>query len=129
MITIMHGGRIIAGRLRSLDQIVRRAVPALVNRWDGDEAGVASVVEIPRGFGVAWVVRDTIVAELHRRGQIEQAATYKERYRLATMTLQLPRPTGKVTCIIDGWGNVLVIELDAQELRWGLRYTAPGGSA
>jgi hypothetical protein len=129
MIAAMSRRRTITGaHALDLDAAIRKAVPALVRRWDGGEMAVASIVEVAPGFGVAWFVRGRLVADLHRRGQGEQAVVYKEKYRLATVTLQLPRAVGKVSCVIEG-GDVLVVELDADELRWGQRFTAPGGTA
>jgi hypothetical protein len=129
MIQLMaRRGGIVGGPLAP-DVIIHKAVAALANKWDGDETAIAIIVEIPQGFGVAWVQREQVAAALHRRGQGAQVAGRTERYRLATVALRRPQTKGTVSCVVNGWGDARMIEIDARELRWMQRYTAPGGSA
>jgi hypothetical protein len=68
MIELMPRRPVIVGGPQTLHAIVQRAAPALVKKWDGDEAAVAGVVEAPRGVTVAWIVRETLIVDPRQLG-------------------------------------------------------------
>jgi hypothetical protein len=113
----------------AIDAVVRMAAPALAKSWSGDETAVGMVVEQPGGFAVVWTNPERVIADLARRADAEQDPRRRERYRSATAVLSGPRSDGRVSCVVAGWGDLLTIDLEAEDLRLGQQFTAPGGSA
>jgi hypothetical protein len=114
----------------ALDVIIRSLAPKLAETWLGDEGLVGMLVEQPGGVGIVWAPRERAIGELARRGEIEQDPQRRQRYDEAISALRGPRAQGKVSALVAGWGGMVAVELEADDLRVGKRLTTwSGGSA
>lgn len=114
----------------ALDAIVHRLAPKLSETWPGDEALVGLVVQDGQRIGIVWIPRERALADVTRRGNGETNPRRRQRYERAIAALTAPRVSGTVSLVVAGWGDMVVIEIEAEDLRTGkLLTTWSGGTA
>jgi hypothetical protein len=111
----------------ALDVLLRTVAPKLADTWPGDEGLVGMVVEQSGGVGIVWAPRERVIGDLVRRGGVEQDLQRRRRYDGAVSALGGPRAQGKVSVLVAGWGDMVTVELEAEDLRMGQGLTTWGG--
>jgi hypothetical protein len=114
----------------ALDTIIHTFAPKLAETWPGDETLVGMLAQEGERVGIVWAPRERLLADLSKRADVERDPKRRSRYDAAMTALNAPPANGKVIVIVAGWGDLLTIEVEADDLRTGKTFTTwRGGTA
>lgn len=119
--------------LAALDIVIAKYAPKLAETWPGDAALVGLLIQVAgttEKTGVVWAPPERVLGDLTQRRNREQDPRRRAPFENAIEALTGPRPAGKVSLVVSGWGGLPCVELEADDLRTGkLVTTWRGGSA
>jgi hypothetical protein len=118
----------------ALDVIIAQHAQKLAETWPGDEQLVALLIQERVGTtektGIVWAPRERVLGDLAGRGEHEQDPRRRARFDNAVASLSAARVPGRVSLVVSGWGDLVVVEVKAEDLRTGKLLTSVrGGSA
>jgi hypothetical protein len=118
----------------ALDVIIASYAPKLSETWPGDEQLVGLLIQErtpeQERTSIVWAPRERVLADLTQRRDRDQDARRRARFEAAVAALTGPRALGKVSLVVSGWGDLVTVELEAEDLRTGKLFTTwDGGSA
>ena len=101
----------------AVNLIVARAAPALCKLWDGGNDKVAFILELGGNMNVRFMSRQNGSLLLRNCAVVPEYERHAERLTTAAAILEQGPTERTIQCVLFGWGDFLLIELEPDDLR------------